>query len=229
MASDCITGTLEDELLEIERKLDSGDYRIGTWQRVVANASQDEVAQDESLQEILTRVSNKLHRRNGFIEAPHWVGVAGETFVLIVSLAGAMADDVIIRVAAALALVLCLQPVLKLVAGSVVGVRYAYVYLWYIEPRFKMRYGTYLPLNKWRKVFFHFTGSLGTPLALLIGWQVLGDAPLIAMLFLIGCVVTTIMQVMAFVAYWFGIRKVGPFLLSNLTTPATLARELKGR
>jgi hypothetical protein len=33
--------------------------------------------------------------------------------------------------------------------------------------------------------------------------------------------------VAAFVASWRGVRKVGPFLLTSLTTPATLARELK--
>ena len=35
------------------------------------------------------------------------------------------------------------------------------------------------------------------------------------------------MQVTAFAAVWLGVRKVGPFLLTNLTTPALLAKELK--
>jgi hypothetical protein len=46
---------------------------------------------------------------------------------------------------------------------------------------------------------------------------------------LAGALMVALMQVGAFAAVWFGVRKLGPFLLTNLTTPALLAKEWKER
>ncbi len=74
---------------------------------------------------------------------------------------------------------------------------------------------------------FHLAGSVGTPVALLVGFFVLADQPVLAWLSLAGFAATTIMQVGAFIAAWVGVTRVGPFLLTSLTTPATAAKELK--
>ena len=92
-----------------------------------------------------------------------------------------------------------------------------------------MRFGTYHHLARWKKLILQLSGSVGTPIALLVGWRVLGDAPLLAMLSLAGALMVALMQVGAFAAVWFGVRKLGPFLLTNLTTPALLAKEWKER
>ena len=126
-------------------------------------------------------------------------------------------------------LALCLQPLIKISMGIILGVRYSYVYLWYVEPRFKMSFGTYYKLERWQKLVLQLSGSIGTPIALLAGWRVLGDVPLLAFLCLVGALAALLMQVSAFVAVWFGVRKLGPFLLTNLTTPALLAKEWKER
>ena len=78
-----------------------------------------------------------------------------------------------------------------------------------------------------KKLVLQFLGSIGTPIALLVGWQVLKDSQVLSLLCLLGAVATFLMQLGAFVAVWFGVRKLGPFLLSNLTTPASLAKELR--
>ena len=120
-----------------------------------------------------------------------------------------------------------MQPGLKLIAGAILGVRYSYVYLWYFEPRFKMAYGSYALLTPAQKVTLHAAGSIGTPIALFVGYLALTSAPVLAYLCLAGSVGALGMQVAAFVAVMNGIKKVGPFQLTTLTTPATLAFELK--
>ena len=90
-----------------------------------------------------------------------------------------------------------------------------------------MQFGSYFCLVKWKKLVLQFSGSIGTPVALLIGWQVLKDFQVLSGLCLLGAVGTFLLQLGAFAAGWFGVRKLGPFLLSNLTTPASLAKELR--
>ena len=64
------------------------------------------------------------------------------------------------------------QPLVKVTLGLLLGVRYAYAYLWYVEPRFKIRYSTYIALTPRRRVLLNLTGSIGTPLVLAAGsWQ----------------------------------------------------------
>jgi hypothetical protein len=90
-----------------------------------------------------------------------------------------------------------------------------------------MSFGTYHHLARSKKLILQLAGSVGTPIALLVGWWVLAHAPVLSMLCLSGAVTAALMQVTAFVAVLLGVRKVGPFLLTNLTTPALLAKELQ--
>mgnify|MGYP006919678223 CR=1 FL=1 len=213
----------------IESDLDSGTYRVGDWQKcLVALKALDQGASSMLIKD-LTRISNKLHRRNRFPEAPAWLGFFLEYLLLVMSIVAMTAENTLVRLASIVLLALCLQPLIKISTGMLLGVRYAYVYLWYFEPRFKMRFGTYHKLERWKKLVLQLSGSVGTPIALLAGWRVLGDEPLLATLCLAGALLAVIMQVSAFVAVWRGVRKLGPFLLTNLTTPALLAKEWKDR
>jgi hypothetical protein len=213
----------------IERDLDSGTYHVGDWQKCLAELKGLDERASSMLGQDLTRISNKLHRRNRFLEAPAWMGFVFEYLLLATSILMMMAESALVRLASIILLALCLQPLIKISVGFLLGVRYAYVYLWYFEPRFKMRFGSYHTLERWKKLALQLSGSIGTPIALLAGWQVLGDEPLLAALCLAGALGAALMQVAAFAAVWFGVRKLGPFLLTNLTTPALLAKEWKER
>ena len=214
-------------LERIETSLDSGTYCVGDWQKCVNELKRLGPDSTLMLTQDLTRISNKLHRRNRYPEAPLWMGLVLEYLLLVMSMLAITAESTSVRLASIIALTLCLQPLIKISVGMLLGVRYSYVFLWYFEPRFKMRFGTYHHLARWKKLIFQLAGSVGTPIALLVGWWVVGDSPVLSMLCLAGAITAALMQVTAFAAVWLGVRKVGPFLLTNLTTPALLAKELK--
>ncbi|MFT4713802.1 MAG: hypothetical protein ACJAVI_002969 [Candidatus Azotimanducaceae bacterium] len=214
---------------QVERDLDSMTYRVGDWQKCLKCLKGMEVGESSLLSQDLTRVSNKLHRRNQFLEAPAWVGFIFEYLLLASSLLAMTADSILLLIVSVVILALCLQPLIKTYTGLLLGVRYSYVFLWYFEPRFKMQFGSYHELVRWKKLLLQLSGSVGTPIALLVGWRILADAPLLSTLCLGFAAIAALMQVAAFVAVLCGVRKVGPFLLSNLTTPALLAKELKER
>lgn len=215
------------ELAAIEQALDSHTYKKGAWLKLLRHVDPLPADDRKALAPTLNRVSDKLHQLNGFPRQPVALGLIMEVVLLVVALTLLNADALWARVIAVGALALSLQPSLKIAAGLLLGVRYSYVFLWYFEPRFKMRYGTYMALPRINKVLFQLAGSVGTPLALLIGFFVFSDSTVLAALSLLGSFVTALMQVAAFVAAWCGVRKVGPFLLTSLTTPATAAREVK--
>ena len=213
----------------IENDLDSGTYQVGGWQKCLAEIRELDEGGSSMLSQDLTRISNKLHRRNRFPEAQAWMGFVFEYLLLATSIFLMTVESTPLRLVSIILLALCLQPLIKISLGVLLGVRYSYVYLWYFEPRFKMRFGTYHRLERWKKLALQLLGSIGTPIALLIGWRVLADEPLLAALCLAGAIAALLMQVAAFAAVWFGVRKLGPFLLTNLTTPALLAKEWKER
>jgi len=65
------------------------------------------------------------------------------------------------------------QPSIKITVGTVMGVRDSYVYLWYVEPRFKMQFGTCQERSHGKKLALPLAGSVGTTAALLAGGSVL--------------------------------------------------------
>ena len=211
----------------IESALDAGTYQIGGWQKCLVEIASLDGRASSMLGQDLTRISNKLHRRNRFPEAQAWMGFVFEYLLLVTSFFLMTTESTLLRLISIVLLALCLQPLIKVSAGLLLGVRYAYVYLWYFEPRFKMQFGTYYSLERWKKLALQLSGSIGTPIALLVGWQVLGDEPLLAALCLMAATAALLMQVAAFAAVWVGKKKLGPFLLTNLTTPALLAKEWK--
>jgi hypothetical protein len=221
------TSTLraKEQIAQIEHALDRGTYRVGDWQTLLRTLKDQGQEADAISTQDLTRVSDKLHRRNGFPTAAAWLGFVGEYLLFGSSLLAMNAESMLMRLAGIIVLASCLQPLIKITTGVALGVRYSYVYLWYVEPRFKMQFGTYHRLSQAKKLSLQLMGSIGTPTALLIGWDVLDDETLLSMLCLVGALITVMIQVGAFFAVGAGVRKVGPFLLTNLTTPAMLAKE----
>ena len=57
------------------------------------------------------------------------------------------------------------EPLVKVVSGTALGIRYEYAYLFGgIEPRFKTDFGSYLTLPPWKRMIFHLSGTVGSPL-----------------------------------------------------------------
>ncbi len=213
----------EEQLLEIEHDLIEGSYRPGPWQKLRLALAEAPVQERREVSDLVTRVSNLLHARKFYLKLPFIVGYLLEVALLVASSVLLLSDGVLSRLAGVVLLALCLQPLIKVTMGLVLGVRYAYVYLWYVEPRFKMAFGTYLQLTWQAQCALHLAGSLGTPLALFVGALVLGDQFWLHALCFAGFAGALLLQVGAFVLVLLGVRKVGPFLLTTLTTPATLA------
>lgn len=216
-------------LAAIERNLADGSYRVGEWQRWLAAIEQDPTFNLSASAEQVDRVSNQLHRRNGFREFSFdtvWCGqwllaIAGLTVMVTGSVTGVVIGTGLLALAA--------QPLIKSSVGLLLGVRYAYAYLWYVEPRFKMRYSTYLGLSSNARIGLHLAGSLGTPAALLAGCLCADSAGSTLWTVVIGLAFAgaTALQVGAFVAESLDVRHVAGFRLANLTSPATAARELR--
>ena len=100
---------------------------------------------------------------------PFWVGLVLEAIgtaagVALLQLGLARAHTGL-AIASSIILTITLQPPIKLAAGYLLGVRYSHFFFFGIEPRFKMRYGTYLSAERWRRVLLHLSGTVGSPLA----------------------------------------------------------------
>lgn len=215
-------------LNEIGADLDAGRYRKGAWQRFLANAEAMDAADKAEISDLVSEVSRKLHGRNEFPRVAFAVGFALELLLLATGVVLVQFDNIFVILLGVAALVLSLQPALKIVAGLSLGVRYDYAFLWYFEPRFKMRYGTYFVLDPALRVVFHIAGSVGTPVAMFIGFMCfLPIDRLMAYVCLVFALGALLMQVGAFVAEWLGVRNVAGHHLSTLTSPATAAFELK--
>lgn len=100
-------------------------------------------AADEATQRALsidvTDTGNQLHGRHGHLVMPFL-----PAFLLEVALTLAA------KCVGFVMLAVYLQPLIIIVTGLVLGVRYSQAYLWYFEPRFKKACGAYLFLARQR-------------------------------------------------------------------------------
>jgi hypothetical protein len=115
------------------------------------------------------RVSRKLHLRRQRYTVSVAVGLCIESFV--VTLGGVLLALGIAQVSNALAIIAMIlwvssfQPLIKVASGTALGIRYEYAYLFgSLEPRFKTDFGSYLALSSWKRMIFHLSGTLGSPL-----------------------------------------------------------------
>lgn len=157
------------DLAAIEQALDDGTYRAGPWRRFLEQAERLPRGEREALSEAVSRVSDRLHRRRGRPAIPLPAALAAEA--ALVGAGGLALQQALQRRSDLLALgamtawVTAFQPLVKVAAGSALGIRFSYAYLFGVEPRFKLRYGTYLAAPKAARVAFHLAGAVGSPLA----------------------------------------------------------------
>lgn len=161
---------LAHALQDIEHDIDDGKYRPGPWAAFLDDAAELPLEERRILSEDVSRVSDKLHALRGYSTLPVETALAAEllaTFVALTLLASGLRAESSGAVAVAAAiLVLTFQPLLKTSVGRLLGIHYAYAFLWKIEPRFKMRFGSYLAARRWQRVTLHAAGCFGFPLAL---------------------------------------------------------------
>jgi len=220
---------LRNQLMAIEADLDAGAYRVGAWNEFLRRARRRPQPERHVLTGDVSRVSRKLHARNGLQTVSLRAGIALE---LLATAAGGAAlaigraeGSIIAVVVAAVIWVTTFQPLVKACVGALLGVRYEYVYLRGIEPRFKMRYGTYLAAPRWARIVVHLSGTVGSPLAawLLAKLARLAPAATICMaLFWAAAALNALL----FSAALIGLHRIGPIKLST-TSGGAAAWELR--
>lgn len=226
------TSDLQEALGKIERELDQGCYRPGPWARFLEAAAGQSKATRLALAEDVTRVSDKLHQRKHAVRFPFWVGLVLHAMGIAAGVAilemGLDRAHTGLAITAAIILTIALQPPVKIAVGVLTGIRYSHFFFFGIEPRFKMRYGTYLSAERWRRGFLHLSGTVGSPFA--FGWvalrtgEVLPRASAICWaLFLLLVAV----QVSTFLLGIAGVRRLGPLGAVRHTSGGAAAYELR--
>jgi len=209
---------LRAQLEAIERMLDAGQYRPGPWAkflRLAQNRTRDE---RQALAADVSRVSEKVHRRGGIRSISVTAGVALELAAtalggVFLALGVRLGSNVGVLLAAAI-WVTTFEPLLKITFGLVLGIRYDYAYLRGGEPRFKMRYGTYLVASRASRVALHLSGTVGSPLAAwLVGRIAVPSLPLSGAICVIAFWALLGLNMLLFTAALAGLRRLGPIRL----------------
>jgi hypothetical protein len=202
------------QLAAIERDLDEGSYKSGPWGRLIANIRNQPDGVRAALASDISRVSRKLNLRTGRGTLP----VAG---AMAIELAAAVAGGLILAVAlargsslgaiAAMAIwVTAFQPLVKVSVGIALGIGYEYAYLFGIEPRFKMNFGSYLAAARWKRIALHLSGMVGSPGgAMIVASAAEAKLPITAVVCWVVFWILVSMNVIPFVAAVMGVRRLG--------------------
>ncbi len=220
---------VSQQITDIQQALDENRYSIGSWQKLVSAVEALSPAERVAFSGSVSDLGNRVHQRHGYPEIPFPTGFLMELALLALGLYVFIrgAESLLLAIAASLALILSMQPFLKILTGFILGVRYAYAFLFYIEPRFKMQYGTYLSLTPMQRIIFHTSGVIGTPVAIVIAMQMLPDQAIVVFWGWILFWGAVAMQVIPFLAELAGLRRVGSYRLSSLTGAAAIATEIR--
>jgi hypothetical protein len=166
-------GDLGRRLDDIEETLQRGTYRPGMWSRFVADATLSSRAQRRAVADRAGRISETLHRRLTRPEVGLGAGGAAGVVAAGIGIAAVEASrdgsGPLLIVGAAL-LVVALQPLVKTGVGLLLGIRFSGVYLRGVEPRVKLRFGTYLAAPAASRIVFHLGGTVGSPLGASWAW-----------------------------------------------------------
>jgi hypothetical protein len=223
---------LTRRLESIEKHLDDGTYQTGPWAGFLRDAQRRDRTERKSMTEEVTRVSGKLHRRNHSVTLPLPVGLLIE---LVGTAVGLIMLEIGLRrvcpgcvLAAGMILTVTWQPLLKVAAGYLMGIRYSYFYFRGVEPRVKMQYGTFLAATRWQRVTLHLAGTVGSPLAFwYVAVRAAGQMPEVARICWLLCWILVAVQVALFVVVFAGARRGGPLGGAHLSSGGSIARELR--
>jgi hypothetical protein len=223
---------IQSRLHSIEHDLDSGSYRPGPWAALMRDTLRRPESERAALTADITRVSNKLHSRRRRFRLPALLGVAFElalTGGAVVLLRKGLSQRSSALVSAAGAIFsFTAQPLVKVLTGTLCGVRYAYMYVQGGEPKFKMAYGSYVAAPRWKRVLVQASGMLGTPLAfLLVSRLAVLRLPRTAKVFQVLFALFASLQVVLFVAGLLGIKRLGSLETVRSTSGGAAAGEIR--
>ena len=154
--------------------------------------------------------------------------IAATLAALVLLAIGLRGESIGAIVVATATLAVTLQPLLKISVGQLLGIDYAYAYLWKIEPRFKMRYGSYLAAARWKRVTVHAAGCFGTPLAFwLVGTLASGRLGGVARTCEVLLALALGAQLVLFVLAFVGFRRMRPVGLLRQTSAGGAGFELQ--
>lgn len=159
---------LSDQIVAIEREVDSNSYRAGPWARLVNEVRALPIAERRSVAENLSRISRKLHQRSGRSTVSVPAGYLAELGLAIagavVLALGSRHQSNLLVIVSAVLWTIAFQPLIKVAVGYLLGVRYEYAYLYGFEPRFKMCFGQYLAQPRYARLLLHLSGTIGSPI-----------------------------------------------------------------
>ena len=210
---------IRDRIAEVERQVDEKRYHPGPWDRLLKDARALMREDRGLLKEEFSRVSSKLHRREGRATISLTTGIVAEaalTSLGVVAIVLAIHNHSnLAGIVAALIWMMTFQPLIKVGVGYLLGVEYEYAYLYGVEPRFKMRFGDYIAAPRWARIVLHLSGTIGSPLGAWFAMlcmpsdlRIAIDASL-AIFWLV--VAVNVVQMIAALA---GVKKLGPFRAS---------------
>jgi len=222
---------VRDRIVEIERQIDEKRYRPGPWDRMLKDARALAREDRAVLKEEFSRISSKLHRRDGRTTLSVTTGIIAEAALTVVGgvlIVFAIHDrSNLLGISAALIWMMTFQPLIKVGVGYLLGVEYEYAYLYGVEPRFKMRFGDYLAAPRWARIVLHLSGTIGSPLGAWLAMICLPSDLRIAIDVSLAafCIVVAI-NVVQLVTSLAGVRKIGP-LRASLSSAGSAAIELR--
>ncbi len=226
---------LRAQLAEIERALDDNNYRPGPWDTLLRDLRSQPDEMRRSLAADVARVSRKLHQHTARATMPWDLALLLEgagTVLGGVALGLAVASEsTLLALLGAFLWTTTFQPLVKISVGRALGIGYDYAYLFCIEPRFKMSYGSYLAAPRWARVVFHLSGTLGSPVGLATAAILIGETlPATATFIWLAFWLVNLGNVVPFVGALAGTRRVGAwrFTLASGGVAAIELREALG-
>jgi hypothetical protein len=222
---------IRDRIAEIERQIDEKRYHPGPWDRLLKDARALSRDERDFLREEISRVSNKLHRRDGRATISLTAAVAAESALTVL---GAVLvvfaihnHSNVLGIIAGAIWTMTFQPLVKIAVGYLLGVEYEYAYLYNLEPRFKMRFGDYIAAPRWARILLHLSGTIGSPLGAWLAMICLpGDLGIAETVCWVILWIVVAVNVAGFIAAMAGVRKLGP-MKASASSGGVAALELR--
>jgi hypothetical protein len=211
---------LRARLLSIERSIEAGNYRPGPWTSLMRTVRALPRDQRIAIASDVARVSRRLHLLNRRKTISVGIAIALELGATVIGagllVIGWRLDSNALAIACALIWATTFEPLLKFVCGHIAGMHYDYAYLFGIEPRFKINYGSYLAASRATRVAFHLSGTVGSPLAAWLVYYLLPSHMKAARIFCGWALAVLIgINALALVMGIAGVRRIGQWRLED--------------
>jgi hypothetical protein len=207
---------IRNRIAEIERQLDEHRYRPGPWELVLKDLRALHPDERVELKDEVSRVSSKLHRRDGRATISLTIGLSIEAALTAIAtvliIVAQQNHSNLCGIIAAGIWIMTFQPLLKIAVGYLLGVEYEYAYLYGAEPRFKMRYGDFIAAPRWARIVLHLSGTVGSPFGAWLATICLPNDLTIAIdvCWVLFWIVVAV-NVASFLLALGGVRRLGPF------------------